>query len=165
MAQNKAAAKEVKFLEVTVADPKLTFALGDGQTLVVDVRELSPEVVRQAMLHGINQKVRDSAAGFSKEKDYDGAFEAMDAVVSGLQAGEWNRRASGVGVNINDLATAIAEIKKAPFEKALAAVKSWDDAKKKEVSKNAKVAAIIAKLRSDRATAAAKSAEDLDVEL
>lgn len=158
--------KAPKFLNVTEKDGVLTFALGNGKSIVFDPAKANDEMRRQAMLHGFNQKIRDSAAGNSKTNDFAGALTSMQAVVDGILAGEWNRKGGQSGVFIEDLSHAIAEVKKVPLEKATAAVEKATPDQRKEWAGNAKVKAIIAKRVADRAKAAAKDdAKDLEIDL
>lgn len=158
---------KAKFLEVKQNGNTLVFEFGDKGQLRLDTSRCSDDIRTRAMFHGFNQKVRDSAAGYSKELDYAGAREEMQAVIDSLYGNEWNRKGggAGAGVNMEDLAHAIAEMKGAAFEKAMAAVEKASEEQRKEWAKNAKVAALIAKYKAERLTAAAEkgtSTEELD---
>lgn len=157
-----------KFLEVNaLGDYGLEFKLGDGQVIAIKFEDFNEDIQRKAMIHGFNQKIRDAAASYGKEKDYDGAFEEMMKVVDGLQAGSWNRQGGGIGAGVvmEDIAYAIAKIKNVAIEKALAVVKKADDAQRKSWSKNARVAQLMAESKAARLAKAAESAsDDLDIE-
>lgn len=153
--------KPAKFLEVkTLAGGQLQFILGDGQRATFEAGRCTQEIQEQAKMHGFNQKVRDSAAGFSKEKDYDGAMSAMLEVVDALYAGNWNRTGGGAsaGVVMADLATALATIKGASVAKAMAAVEAATPEQRAKWAKNPKVAALMAKAKADRLAAALNEA-------
>lgn len=156
-----------KFIEVKIAGGKLVFALGDGQKIVFDPAECDDDIRRQAEFHGFNQKIKDAAAGFSKEKDFDGAFEAMNTVCESLRARIWNRQGggAGAGANMMDLAKAIAVIKGCSEEKALNAVEKAKDEDRKTWMKNARVAALVADFRAKRLAEAVKGTEELDIEI
>lgn len=157
--------KKVSFLDVSQeTDSVLMFKLGDGQSLRFDADGMDESIQRRAMLHGFNQKIRDAAAGFSKEKDYDGAFEAMVAVIDALEVGEWNRKATatkGAGI----LAEAIARIKGVEFAQAQAAVAKASDDQKKAWQKNPKVASVMAEIVAERAAKRAADAAEDDLEI
>lgn len=159
---------KVKFLEVKVASGQLAFVFGDKGRIEFDPARCSDEIRSAAMMHGFNQKIRDAAAGYSKDGDYAGAREEMHAVIEALYAGSWNRAAGGAGpgTNMEDLATAIATIKSAPFEKAMTAVRAASDEQRKAWAKNPKVAALVTKARAERLAKAAEIATDeLDIDL
>lgn len=153
---------KAKFLEVKQNGNTLIFEFGDKGRLTLDVTRCSDDIRTRAMFHGFNQKVRDSAAGYSKELDYAGAREEMSAVIEALYGNEWNRKGggAGAGVNMEDLAKAIAEMKNATVEKAMAAVTKASEEQRKEWAKNAKVAALIAKYKAERLAAAAEKGTD-----
>lgn len=60
--------------------------LTSGNELVVDMNTLKPEIVRQAALHGLLQKLGDAAAGSQGEE----AEEAVNSVAEQIIAGQWN---------------------------------------------------------------------------
>jgi hypothetical protein len=157
---------KAKFLEVTIdAEAKSVSAtFGNGMSNVIGLSELPQAVLESAALLGLSNKIRDTAANYSKEQDYDGAHEAMCETIEALIAGTWNRNGGGAaGVKMKDLATAIAELQNAPFEKAFAVVKAADKEQRAKWAKNAKLAAIMARLESERLAAkAAGAATDED---
>lgn len=159
-----AASVAPKFLEVTTRSGSLVFTFGNGETVLFTPSDVSDAMREQAMYHGFNQKLRDSVAGFSKDKDYQGAWDAMIEVKSSLVAGEWNRRRSEGGdsasQSVQDLAAAIAEIRSVPTEKARAAVDKATPEQRKAWAKNASIAALIAGYKAQRATSAAAAASD-----
>lgn len=152
--------QKVAFLDVAQhTDTVLVFKLGDGQTLAFDAANVDESIQQRAMMHGFNQKIRDAAAGFSKEKDYDGAFEAMAAVIEALEGGEWNRKATatkGKGI----LSEAIARIKGVSVEAAQAAVAKASEDQVKAWQKNPKVASVMAEIVAERAKKRAEEAAD-----
>lgn len=66
-----------------------TLALLDGQKIEGNLDKLTPAIIRQAALHGLNQKIGDAAA--SSGGDQDKAFEQMLAVFERLSSGEWGK--------------------------------------------------------------------------
>lgn len=163
----KANESESKFLEVKIANGKLIFIFGNGEKLTFDPAECNEEINRQATFHGYNQKIRDAAAGYSKDKDYAGAREEMSAVIEALRAGNWKRQGGGMGAGVvmADMAHAIAEMKNVSFERAMAAVEKADEETRKSWAKNPKLAAKMAEAKAKRlaAQAAGTDAGDLDI--
>lgn len=159
------APKKVSFLEVIKdTDTMLSFKLADGQTLTFEASNVDESIQQQAMMHGFNQKIRDAAAGFSKGNDYDGAFEAMAAVIEALEAGDWNRKAQatkGKGI----LSEAIARIKGVSVEAAQAAVAKASEDQVKAWQKNPKVASVMAEIVAERAKKrAAEAADEVEID-
>ena len=74
-----------------VAAGTLTLAFTDGQAISATLDSLKPEVVRQAALHGLLQKIGDAAAGHGDNPD--AAFEACMSVFERLQLGDWKKPA------------------------------------------------------------------------
>lgn len=134
------------------------FVLGNGLKVVVALAELGEEMQVQLMLHGLSQKVGDSAAGFSKAKDFSGAFGAMQAVADNLLNGVWtNRSGSGAG----DLVQAIADLQGVSVETAQAAVDRMDEEQQTAFLKHPAIKAKMAEIKAERAKANAAGAEGL----
>ena len=154
-------ADDAKFLEVKAAPQGgLQFVLGNGKRVMFDPARCTKQIRAQAELHGFNQKIRDGAAGFSKGKDYDGAAAEMQEIIDALYNGDWKRQGGGTGggLVLEDIAAAIAAIRKADPVKALAAVQKATTEQRKEWMKNATVAAGVAKAKADRLAKAAEAA-------
>ena len=97
----------------------MRFVLGNDVEVRAFLDDFSPAMVERLALHGLSQKVGDAAASFSKERDYHGAFGAMQGVVDNLMQGVWSSRA---GSSTADLVTAIAELQGVELEAAAEAV-------------------------------------------
>lgn len=77
-----------------------------GEAVTIDVDKLSPEVLRRAALHGLKQKIADSAAGAKAlvdKGDVEGTaaevgVQLMQKTIDALVAGDWGieRAAGGV---------------------------------------------------------------------
>lgn len=157
--------KKAKFLDVKQIGNRLKFVLGDGQNLTFDTERPDAAIRERAMMHGFNQKIRDAAAGFSKDRDYDGAFEAMGKVIDGLYANEWNRKGGQPGLVMADLATALARFKNVPEERAWAAVERATAEQRTAWAKNATIERFMLEAKLARLAAAAETApDDLDID-
>lgn len=153
--------KTVKFLTKTVDEDGVTFTLGDGKTFTARLKDFREKIVNDLALHGVSQKIGDSAAGCAKDKAYGAAYAAMTAVYDGLKAGKWSaEREGGGGQLIADLIQAISTLKKMDAEAVGSAVRAADEATVKAWLKNAKIAAAILEIKSKRAKAAAKEADE-----
>lgn len=158
---------QAKFLSKDVSNEGLVILkLGNGWKFEVNPKDYPSEIQEDLLIHGAKQKLGDATAGFSKTNDYGGAKDAILGVHESLMAGVWNREAGGFGVSIDDLAQAIAALKKTSVEKAKAAVEAAPTEKRKEWASNKKVAALIAEYRAARAKENAKQEKDeLDIQL
>lgn len=136
------------------------FILGNGLKVEADLTAMAGGMVEQLALHGLSQKVGDSAAGFSKAGDYSGAFGAMQQVVDNLYAGQWSTRGQGGGVS--DLVQAIAELRGVELDAAQAAVDAMDEDQLKRVTSHPQIKAKVADIKAMRLAKAAENAPDLD---
>jgi len=163
--------KVVKFLSKEVgsgfAGAAVTFNLGNGQALKADLADFPENIRQQLALHGLSQKIGDSAAGCAKDKAFGAAFSAMTAVYEALKAGKWGAEREGTGGQlVADLIQAIATLKRMDAEAVGAAVRVADEATIKAWLKNAKIAAAVAEIKAKRLKAAAKGVEeDFDFEV
>jgi hypothetical protein len=149
-----------KFLQVNQQGRELHFVLGNGLRVVAKPDELSAGMRDTAMFHGVNQKVRDSAAGFSKDNDYSGAFRAMQSVVDNLINDLWN--AKGVA-GTADLVQAVANLKKIEVDAAQVIVDGLDEEQLKTVLGKPAVKAEILKIKAKRAAKLATASKDDDL--
>lgn len=159
MAQQKFLSKVLPG-DVGGVDGAIRFVLGNGLEVRAVLAEIPKGVQEQLMMHGLSQKVGDSAAGFSKATDYSGAFGAMQQVVDNLLAGQWSTRGQGGG--ISDLVQAIAELRNVDLEQAQAAVDAMDEEQLKKVAAHPAVKAKVADIKAERLKKAAENAPDLD---
>jgi hypothetical protein len=137
----------------------VVFTLGNGQSLQATLKGLSPEMVERLAVHGLSQKIGDSASGFAKDRDFLGAFGAMSAVWENLQQGMWASRSGG---GTSDLVAAIAKIKGVSLEDAQGAVDKATEEQLKELKKHPAIKEAIAKIQAARAKEAAKGAGSLE---
>lgn len=146
-----------KFLTVTQQGRELHFTLANGLKVVARPDELLDEMRDAGLFHGINQKVRDAAAGFSKDADYSGAFRVMQTVVDNLESGIWNAKG---GSGTADLVLAIATLKKIETDEAQELVDQLDDEQLKAVMAKPAIKAAILKIKAERAAKVADASDD-----
>lgn len=149
-----------KFLVVERNEDRLQFKLGNGLLVELNPTDLNDEIREAAMYHGLNQKIRDAAAGFSKETNFSGAFGAMQQVVDNLLGGRWNAKG---GAGTSDLAQAVANLKEIALSEAQELIGGLDDEQLAELNKKPKVKAEIAKIKAERAAKIAEAEEDEDL--
>ena len=146
---------------------EVSFTFGNGKSLSLNCNELSPEMQKQLMLHGALQKIGDSYAG--AKGNYAEAIESAESVMEQLKQGVW-RAARGEGdarPRLAELAEAISRIKQVDLEKSTAAVEKATDDQRKQWRSNAKVKAVIAQIRAEKAAKALEEAgeQELSVDL
>jgi hypothetical protein len=90
-------------ISVDIFGTQMTFTFADGRDLQLDVAKLSPEIQKQAMLHGIKQKLVDAAAisrsletgrSASIDDKYNAVKEVFDRIIH-TETPSWNKRAEG----------------------------------------------------------------------
>jgi len=142
---------------VTVEYPTIS------KTVSIDVTKLPEQVRMDGLLHGIKQKLGDAESGKSPTEKYSMA----QRIVENMLAGEWELTATRDDSGI--IIEAIAVIKKLKIAQVEASLSEMDDDEKatklKEWRAHPKVKAAIAKIRADRAAAAAKDSDDDDISL
>jgi uncharacterized protein (DUF2267 family) len=137
----------------------VVFSFGNGLRTKLSLKELKPEIVEQLAIHGLSQKAGDSASGMSKDRDFSGAYAAVQAVLDNLRNGLWSSRA---GSSTSDLVTVIAKIMKLSEDEAQAKVDAATEEQLLAIKKNPQVKEAISKLQAARAAENAKSAPKLD---
>ncbi len=149
---------------VDVENQSVTFTFGDGGEAVARLADFSDEIVTQLALHGLSQKGGDSYAGAKSacaENDIDPeewSKAQVEGVIRQLTDGEWTvRREGGGGGGVTDLARALAEATGSDLTDAVAKVNDADKDTKAALRKHPAIAAILARLRQERA--AKKQAE------
>ena len=97
-------------MSITIELPETFDVTSRGETVTVDVAKLSADLVARAVLHGLKQRIGDSAAGAAKvaAASYDMTVEEVTAsfmqdVVDTLHAGSWGiERGAGGGISARD---------------------------------------------------------------
>ena len=138
----------------------LTFTFADGAEIVIDASALSPEVQRDAMMHGLKQKIGDAAA-MSRNPDTGHSAtivdkrNAMREVRDRLVSGQWNKTRDGAsGGSGGLLFRALCEYKAStPPEQLRAWLQGKDKAEQAKLRKIPAIAAIIERMRAADAKA------------
>ena len=143
----------------------LSVAFADGRKMAFDVLDLTPEILGAALVHGLRQKLGDAAAIARNTETGASAtladkINAVMEVAERLSNGEWNkttRETSGASL----LVEALAEMKNVDASEIVAMLAGKTDEYKNTLAKNPRVAAVILKIKSERA---AKRAESLEID-
>ena len=151
---------KVKFLQKKVdeAGRRVKCVLGNGVCVEVGLDELKPEIVTRLAMHGLSQKLGDSAASFSKEENFHGAFGAMQGTADNLLQGIW---AAKGGSGTSDLAQAIAELQDVEIEEAEAAIARMDEDTLKIFKSHPEIKLKIAEIQKARLAAQVDKAPSL----
>ncbi len=126
--------------------------------------ECSDEMKIQLALHGASQKGGDSYA--SAKKTCEGtevdptewAQQQAAGVIKQLYEDDWSVRTPGTAT-ATDLATALAEAASCTMDEAIARLADADADDKKALRKHPDIAAVLARIKSERAAAKAATAE------
>lgn len=131
---------------------ELTFS--NGKAMTIRVGSLPDQILRQATLHGLKQKLVDAAA-MSRNPDtgraasIDDKFNAVDEVLKRLLSGEWNKTREGSATG-GLLLRALVE--HYAGRKDRDTIKTWlegkTDAEKAALRKSGTIAPIIERLRA-----------------
>ena len=151
---------KVKFLQKKVDEVgrRVKCVLGNGVCVELGLDELKPEIVTRLALHGLSQKLGDSAASFSKEENFHGAFGAMQGTADNLLQGVWAAKGSG---GTSDLAQAIAELQDVEIEEAEAAIARMDEDTLKIFKSHPEIKLKIAEIQKARLAAQVDKAPSL----
>lgn len=153
-------------------DPSLKLEFAHGEELTLRVSDLSPEIARYALLHGLKQKLVDAAAisrnpETGQPASIDDKFKAVSLVLNRLvKEQQWNapREGGGGGGILFRALVELYEGRRTPDEiKEFLGSKS--DAEKTALRRNSKVAAIIERIRVETGKAANIDTDELLSEL
>ena len=159
-------AKKVRFCakEYDLDTGLVEFEFGNGKKLECDSNKIPEETRKQLMLHGVSQKVGDSFAGV-KGNFVEGITNAQ-STIDQLYAGVWLADREGdARPRLAELAEAIARIKQVPLEAATKAVEAGTDDQRKAWRSNAKVKAVIAQVRAEKAAKALEEAGEQTLDI
>ena len=148
---------EVSLNTDVLNDPNngLRLAFANGQTLTLQVGDLTESVVAYAALHGLKQKLVDAAAiarnpDTGRSATIEDKYDAVKAVYDRLLSGQWNapRGEGGTGTG-GLLFRALCEMYPAKTPTAIREFLAAKNAKEQAaLRKNPRVAAIIDRLRA-----------------
>lgn len=149
--------KRTPDIEATITDDgRLVLAFSHGEHIAVAPTELSPHITRQALLHGLKQKLVDAAA-ISRNPDtgrsatIEDKFAAVREVYERLLSGHWNKpregAASAGGLLFRALCELYAGRKSADDVRAYLDGKS--DKERAALRTNSRIAPIIERMRAE----------------
>ena len=148
--------KRVPAISAEVVGQELTLTFANGEVLRTYVDTLSPEIQRDAMLHGLKAKLVDAAAiarntDTGRSATIDDKYDAVKVIFDRITSanGTWNQsRGDGTGAASGLLVRAIMQLQSKPR----ATVEAFLEAKTKEqkaaLRANPKIAAIIASMQA-----------------
>jgi hypothetical protein len=150
----------------------LTLNFSHGQSIIVNTMDLCPEVIGQALMHGLKQKLVDAAAisrdpSNGRAATVETKYQAVNEVAHRLLVEcKWNKEREGgaTGGLLKRALIKLYEGRKTPeqIDEYLAKLSDKDKA---ALRKNPKVAPIIDELRNADAKDAGEDAPDLLAEL
>ena len=155
-----------------IADDTLVLRFANGEVLELNANELSPEIRRMALLHGLKQKLVDAAAisrnpETGRPASVEDKFQAVKAVYDRLLAGQSNATREGGGGNGGLLFQALCRMyagRKTP-EEIRAFLDTKSDAEKAALRKNPRVAQVIDEIRAEQGKTANVDVDELLGEL
>ena len=157
MSQSKSPA-----IAAEVSDTTLTLTFSNGEVLTVDATSLSPDIQTAACLHGLKQKLVDAAA-IARNTDtgasatLEDKFNAVREVFERITApdGTWNKQARAGGTSTGGsglLLRALMELTGQSKVKIDAYLSTKSKAEKAALRASPKVAPIIARFQSEKAS-------------
>ncbi len=145
-------------IETLIDTTGLTLTFRNGETLRINVRDLTPTIAFQALTHGLKQKLVDAAA-ISRNPDtgrtasIDDKYKAVREVYDRLLSGAWNKPRDEAGTGSGGLlfrALCLLYPSKTPD-----AIRAFLDGKsapeQTALRKSSKIAAIIEELKAAKA--------------
>lgn len=154
-------ARKNAIVSVSLTENDLFFNVADTGEIKIRIDELSDDVTRRAMLHGIVQKISDAAA-LGKDATPSDKFQAMRAVADRLIAGNWNKPAGESGAPVQGLiwqayrevmqSLAAKSKKSVSDEKLRELYDAKDRAQQLALRTNPDIAKVIERIKSERAT-------------
>ena len=165
VAAGAAAAKSPKFCDkdYDLDTGVVYFSFGNGKTLEFDSNRVSEEIRKTLLLHGASQKIGDSFAG--AKGNFQLGLQSAQDVIEQLYAGAWSagRGEGEARPRLAELAEAISRIKAVVLDRAAAAVEKASDEQRKAWRLNAKVKAVIAQIRAEKAAKALEEAGEQEL--
>lgn len=141
------------------------FKCADGEVKGINIDNLTPEIQRAALIHGLKQKVIDAAA-ISRNPETGKSATVADKWVAAMEvaerlvAGQWNAVREGGGGNEGGLlAAALVKVYNKPIEKIREFLATKSDAEKAALRGNPKIAPVIAEIKAAQAATKAKGVD------
>ena len=132
---------------------KLVWHFADDTTESIEINDFSEEIMNQATMHGLKQKLSDCYAGATTVRE---AKEKFYAVLETLRNGDWNaKRITTGGLWVEALARA-AQV---TIEQALEKWNSLDDDQIKDLKKHPGIKQAKAEIELERAKEKAEGSE------
>ena len=131
------------------------FLLGNGVQVVGCLDDYTPAMIERLAIHGLSQKVGDSAAGYAKDRDFHGAFGALHTTADNLRN---ELRSNRTGGGTSDLVQALSDLQNVQLDQAQAMVDAMNEEQLSSIKKHAAVKDAIAKIVAKRLKEAAKGA-------
>lgn len=143
-----------------VATGVLTVEIIGAGEVAVSLADLSEDVIRQAALHGLSQKLGDVVA--AKECVGDTALAMIKSVVDSLYAGKWGaERASGTGGGKMALyVEAISRLQGVPVEQVAATLEGLSDEQQKAIRGMPAVKAMVDVIKAEKARVVLESGDN-----
>lgn len=153
---------------MSLAHGELVLTFADQTTATLSTQDLSPEILSQALLHGLKQKLVDAAA-IARNVDTGASAtiadkkEAVMEILTRLLEGAWNKgRTAGDGTSGKGSILLLALQRLQPNRDA-AELAEWlkarTDAERGALAKNAKILPHVQAIQAERAERAAAAAK------
>lgn len=163
-----ATALEEGLSTISISHGELVLTFADQATSTLSTRDLSPEILSQALLHGLKQKLVDAAA-IARNVDTGASAttadkkEAVMEIHTRLLEGAWNKgRVAGDGVSGKGSILLLALQRLQPKRDA-AELAEWlkarTDTERGALAKNAKILPHVQAIQAERAERAAAAAK------
>ena len=124
-----------------------------GESLTVNVSDISGDLTNHLLVHAINAKVGDAAADPKVD-----AMEAMTNVVGQLKEGTWTAKSGGGAAKTTMIAEALVRVTGQALEDVNAKLETLSEDELKDLKKNGQVKSAMADITAERAKARAKAA-------
>lgn len=139
----------------------------NGQDVIIDMTELSPDILNASAAHGIAQKVGDNFA--EAKGDINLAHGLAQSMARRLEGGEWNVRGEG-GASASLVAMALAEHTGKELADCITHIAGLTKEERKELRDHPAIALIILRIETERKEAklaalraAAENAPAIDI--
>lgn len=137
-----------KVLDTIVNETGVSIDFGTSGNVTVLIDQLSPELQRHCMLHGLKQKLADGAA-LPKPATIEDKYENVREIADRLLAGQWSGRREGAGNDGGLLFRALCILYEGKQDREQVAefLTGKTAAEKRALLLNPKVAAIVSTIR------------------